>query len=274
MAIPQPLILIIAIFSVFIIGLFDYLITIDLSLSICYLIPIVIVTRYINKQAGIFLSVLSAIDWYIAEGAAKAELHPLLLLWNTIVRLVVFLMVVYLISALKVSYERERKIARIDGLTSIYNRRYFLEILQSESIRAIRYQHCLTLVYFDVDNFKAINDRLGHAQGDKLLRLIAQTVQKNIRETDIISRLGGDEFGLLLPETDYQAAQFVLKRVRQKLLAAVEKNSFDVGFSMGAITFTDLPDSIDDMVEQVDKSMYKVKNNGKNGLEHKLYQLH
>lgn len=274
MVIPQPLMLIIAIFMVVVIGLIDYLIIVDLSLSICYLIPIVIVTRYINKQAGIILSVLSTIIWYVAEGAAKAELYPVFLVWNTMVRLTVFLIVVYLLSALKDSYERVQKVARIDGLTSICNRRYFLEILQHESMCAIRYQRCLTLVYFDVDNFKAINDELGHAQGDKLLRLIAQTVQTNIRQTDIIARLGGDEFALLLPETNYQAAQFVLKRVRQKLLTAVAKHSFNVGFSIGAITFTDLPDSIDDMLEEVDKSMYQVKNNGKNALEHHLYQLH
>ncbi len=274
MAVSQPLILIIALFSIFIIGWIDYLIVVDLSLSICYLIPIVICARYISTKTGIFLSCLSAIIWYLAEGVAKVEIHPLLLFWNTIVRLIVFLIVVYLLSALKESYERVQKLACIDSLTSICNRRYFLEILQHETIRAVRYQRCLTLVYFDVDNFKTVNDDLGHAQGDKLLRLIAQTVQINIRETDTIARLGGDEFALLLPETDYQAAQFVLKRVQQKLLAAVAKHSFDVGFSMGAITFTDLPDTIDDMLEEVDKSMYQVKNNGKNGLEHQLYQLH
>ncbi len=273
MVIPQSAILIIAIFSIFIIGWIDYLIIIDLSLSICYLIPIIIVTRYVNKKVGILLSILSAISWYIAESVAKVELHSFLLLWNTMVRLTVFLIVIYLVSNLRNAYEQEKKLARIDGLTKIYNRRYFVDILKIESKRAIRYQRCLTLVYFDVDNFKAVNDRLGHAQGDKLLCLIAQIVQIAIRKSDIVARFGGDEFALLLPETDYQEAQVVLKRIQQQLLAAAQANAFNVGFSMGAITFTDLPDSIDAMLEQVDNLMYQVKHHGKNSLNHKLYQL-
>lgn len=106
---------------------------------------------------------------------------------------------VHLLSELKKAYEREKILAHTDGLTKVYNRRYFLDILSLEAKRSIRYNHYLTLAYFDVDNFKPINDNLGHTQGDKLLCLIATTVKKNIRQTDIVARLGGDEFALLLP---------------------------------------------------------------------------
>ena len=270
MSISRPKILTLGILSVLLIGLIDYLIILDVSLSICYLIPIFIVTRYVNKTSGIFLSVISDVFWYLAEYKAKTDLNTLLLLWNTIVRLTVFLTVVHLLSALKDAYEREKTLARVDGLTKIYTRRYFLEILRVESKRAIRYQRCLTLVYFDVDNFKNVNDSLGHIKGDELLCLITHTVRNSIRETDIFSRLGGDEFALLLPETDYQPAQLVLNRLQQKLSKVVKENSFEVGFSMGAVTFLELPESIDTMLERVDKLMYQVKSSGKNGLKHQL----
>ncbi len=270
MSLSQPKILTIGILSVLLIGLIDYLIPIDISLSICYLIPIFIVTRYVARTPGFLLSIVSGLIWYLAEYLAKTHLSVLLLLWNTIVIVTVFLIVVYLLSALKDAYEREQNLARIDGLTQVYNRRYFWEILRLESKRALRYQRGLTLVYIDVDNFKLVNDRFGHVRGDHLLCLIADTVRNSLREPDILARLGGDEFALLLPETDYQPAELILQRIQQKLAKAAQDNSFDVGFSMGAITFLDSPESVDNMLEQVDRLMYQVKNSGKNGLKHQL----
>ena len=254
---------------IFSIGLLDYLIVVDLSLSICYLIPIAIATRYVGKKLGILLSVFSSLLWYVAEVAAKANLFYLLLVWNTLVRLTVFLVVVHLLSALNQAYQKEKEIARIDGLTKICNRRYFLDILQIETKRSIRYGRYLTLAYFDVDNFKLVNDRYGHHQGDRLLYLIANTVKKSIRETDVVARMGGDEFTLLLPETDYKSAHLALQRIHKQLVNAVKTNNYDVSFSIGAVTFVSFPDTISKMLEQVDDLMYRVKRNGKSDLEHK-----
>lgn len=253
------------------IGLLDYKIVIDLALSICYLIPIAIATRYVGKKTGILLSVLSALLWYIAEATAKADLYYLLLVWNTLVRLIVFLVIVHLLAALNKAYQKEQKMARIDELTQICNRRYFLDVLQTETKRSIRYGRYLTLAYFDVDNFKFVNDRYGHQEGDKLLYLIANTVEKTIRETDVVGRMGGDEFALLLPETNYKSAHLALQRIQNQLVNAVKNQNFEVGFSIGAVTFVYFPDTTGKMLEQVDSLMYQVKNQGKSGLKHKCY---
>lgn len=263
--------LIFGIICIVIIGLIDYFITIDLALSVCYLLPIFIVTRDINKNAGIVLSIISAIIWGIAEYNAKSNLYPLLILWNTSVRLITFLIIVFLVSSLNEAYEQEKILARTDDLTKTYNRRYFLEVFHLEIKRAIRYQHCLTLVYFDVDNFKLVNDSLGHHQGDELLCLIANLVRHSIRETDIFARLGGDEFAILLIETGYLEAELALKRIQQNLMQTVKKHDFPISFSIGAITFPQPPDSLDKMLEQVDHLMYQVKKQGKNGLLHHLW---
>ena len=255
--------------SVVLIGIINYSIAVDISLSICYLVPISLTTIHTNKQTGIFLSISSAFGWYLAE-AAKSKLNYPILFWNTLVCLSVFVIVVYLLDTLKNSYEREKTLACIDGLTQVYNRRYFLDTLTIESKRAIRYQRYLTLAYFDVDNFKAVNDRFGHGRGDKLLVLIADTVKNTIRETDTIARLGGDEFALLLPEIDCQAARLVLTRVFQRLTQAVQQQGLEVGFSIGAVTFTELPSSVELMLERVDKLMYQTKLEGKNQLNHQL----
>ena len=207
---------------VLIISIVDYIIVIDISLSILYLLPISLTSWYSTRWFSFILVLISTVGWFIAEFAAKTNLHWLLLFWNTAVRLIVFLTIAYLISSLKIAYEKEKKLARTDGLTGIINQRFFLELLRLEYKRSIRYDHYLTLAYLDLDNFKEINDRFGHYVGDKLLRLIAQTIQKQIRETDTIARLGGDEFALLLPETHYETGKVTLQRIQQILKTTIE----------------------------------------------------
>lgn len=85
--------------------------------------------------------------------------------------------------------------------------------------------------------------------------------------------MGGDEFVLLLPEIDYRSARLVLQRIQKQLINAVKIKNFDVGFSIGAVTFTSFPNTTSQMLEQVDRLMYQIKNNGKNGLEHQLWNV-
>lgn len=257
--------------AVIVISFVDYLVTVDLSLSILYLLPISFVSWYGKKWFAILLVLISTIGWFVAESAAKTNLPFLVLLWNATVRLIVFLTIALLLSNLKTAYEREKKLSRTDGLTGIANRRYFLELLRIEYKRSLRYERCLTLAYFDLDNFKQINDRFGHSTGDKLLKTIAQTIQTQIRETDTVTRLGGDEFALLLPEINYEAAKYVLKRLQQGLMTAIEAYSPPVSFSIGAVTFLSLPDSIESITAEADSLMYEVKKSGKNRLEHRVF---
>ena len=258
-------------FAVLTIAVIDYFIVIDISLSILYLLPISFISWYGKRWFSVFLVGVSTIGWFVAESAAKTNLPIVLLWWNTAVRLIVFLTIASLLSNLKIAYEKEKDLARIDGLTGIVNQRFFRELLEMEYKRSFRYGHCLTLVYFDLDNFKQINDRFGHNAGDKLLKIIAQTTHKNIRETDTVARLGGDEFALLLPETNYKAGKSVLYRLQQKLKTAIEAYSPPVSLSIGAVTFLSLPNSIERMLEEVDRLMYQVKKSGKNSLEHQVF---
>ena len=261
----------IGLLAVVIISILDYLIVIDISLSILYLLPISLTSWYAQRWFSIFLVLMSTVGWFIAESAAKTNINVLLLLWNTGVRLIVFLTIAYLFSNLKIAYEKEKRLAQIDGLTGIFNQRFFLELLRMEYKRSLRFGHCLTLAYLDVDNFKHINDRFGHSTGDKLLKIIAKTIKKEIRETDIIARLGGDEFALLLPETNHEAGSSVLYRLQQNLMTAIKAYSPPVSFSIGAVTFLSLPNSINEMLDEADSLMYQVKKSGKNNIQHQIF---
>jgi len=118
----------------------------------------------------------------------------------------------------------------------------------------------------DLDNFKKVNDSLGHAVGDELLVEVAATLKTNLRDSDLVGRLGGDEFAVLLPETDANAARSVLEKLRLLLLDKMDAYGADITFSIGAATFLDLPESLETMIRFADETMYSIKGHGKNGV--------
>jgi diguanylate cyclase (GGDEF)-like protein len=257
---------------VLLIGGIDYLVAADVSLSIFYLIPIAFTTWYAGEAAGIFISICSAIAWFIANEFMGKLVHDLagIPYWNAAVRFGFYLVTTYLLSELRSSLEREKNLARTDSITGIANRRLFYELTQLEIQRASRYGHPITLVFIDIDNFKDVNNKLGDKMGDKLLQEVAQTLHGNIRGTDIIARIEGDEFALLLPGTGYEPSQIVIERLQKQLVEAVEYHQWSVSFTIVAITFMCHPKSVDEMIEKADFLMYKVKNSGNQGIEHNI----
>ena len=260
----------IGLISVLLISLVDYYVVIDISLSILYLLPIAFISWNETKKFSLVLVLICTLGWFVAEWAAKSNMHSSILIWNTTVRLVVFSTIAYLLSDLKSAYEREKNLAQTDALTGIVNRRFFIETLQLEYQRSLRYDRPFTLAYLDLDNFKQINDRFGHQTGDKLLKIVAQTMQKQVRQVDTAARLGGDEFALLLPETNYENGNIVLNRLQTNVMNAISAYS-PVSLSIGAITFIDLPDTVDKAINNVDGLMYQVKKGGKDGLIHQRF---
>ena len=167
---------------------------------------------------------------------------------------------------LKDALERERSAARVDFLTGILNRRGFYEIAGSESQRSRRYKRPLSLVYVDLDNFKGVNDSMGHDAGDELLIQVAAVIHSEVRGTDTVGRLGGDEFAVLLPETDQEQGRIVVDKVQKQLMEAMQEKQWPVTFSIGLISFNVPPESIDEMVREADRVMYSVKLKGKNSI--------
>jgi diguanylate cyclase (GGDEF)-like protein len=119
-----------------------------------------------------------------------------------------------------------------------------------------------------VDDFKLVNDRLGHSAGDRLLMLVADTLRANVRAVDVVARLGGDEFAVLMPETDDRSAQVMLRRVRRQLLEAARLKGWPVTFSAGLITWVEPPPGVDEMLRTADELMYTAKRHGKNSVSH------
>lgn len=174
-------------------------------------------------------------------------------------RAVVFGVTVFLVQRLAASRSQEHRLSRQDPLTGLANRRRFLERLEAELNRARRSGRPLTLVFLDCDRFKAINDSFGHLAGDRVLKTAAATLGESIRSYDLAARWGGDEFLLLLPETDEQAAKAVVERVDRQLQAVVQSRGWDLSVSMGVLTAAQPRESAEELIARADAAMYRAK---------------
>ena len=165
-------------------------------------------------------------------------------------------------------FEHEQVLARTDGLTHLYNRRYFFELATREFVLSKRYQRSLTVILFDIDGFKTANDTFGHALGDAILAQISQVARLQIREVDILARYGGDEFTILLPETNSEQAFITAERIRQSVADThidAGNASISVTLSLGVAEILHAQDrSIEDIIRRSDKALYQAKQKGKN----------
>lgn len=263
-----PAIITIALLLVAAVGLFDGVTGPDYSFSAFYLVPVVLTAWYAGRGAAIFIAISSAAAWLAADIASKTYYEDsLALLWNDIMELSLFLFAAFVISALKGRLDCEEELSRTDQLTGIANRRCFGELADAEIRRSRRYKDPFTVIYLDIDNFKTVNDTLGHSEGDLLLRQVAATITLSIRESDTVARLGGDEFGLLMPETGAEAAVTVATHLFASLKADVEQH-WPVTFSIGMVTYRIAPENTNEMIRIADQLMYEVKNAGKDELRH------
>jgi diguanylate cyclase (GGDEF)-like protein len=252
-------------------GVADQLSGPNVSFHIFYTVPVFLVAWYAGRGAGLVMCAASALSWLLAAaGAFDHPASPLTPYWNMAVRLGFMLVLAHLASAFRKSLEHERGLARRDFLTGAVNARHFDELAASEINRARRHRHPFTVAYMDVDNFKLVNDRHGHNAGDRLLRVVADTIRRNVRVVDAVARLGGDEFAVLMPETGEEAAQLVVRRVRRRLLEAVRAEGWPVTFSIGVVTWDAPPDSVGEMLRAADAQMYAAKRHGKNAVRHKV----
>lgn len=245
----------------------------DFQIGQFYIIPIIVVTWYIGRNAGIIIATISILLWIVYDfftlQTLSQGLAPGL---NEIFRLIIYIFIIQLAHKLRTLLINLQEMSVTDPLTGISNRRSFMKGAQRELDRARRYKHELSLVYMDLDNFKTVNDTLGHHAGDQLLKEVAQTLNGHTRTTDIVARMGGDEFCVLLVETGRDNSILVYNKLEKLILKIMDNNNWPVTMSSGIVTYLDKPDSVDEMIAEADKIMYKVKHSGKNKLIHHDYR--
>ena len=264
----KPFWIITGVALLFVVGILNYWTGYEIAFSLFYLLPIGLVTWFASRRLGILISFASAGVWLsvdILSGAVYS--YPAIYLWNTIVRLSFFLITVFFLRTGK-ALEHEKAFSQTDYVTGAVNARFFHVLAQREFDRAARYGSPVTIVYMDIDNFKVINDSFGHAMGNKLLYEITKCMERNVRKTDIVARVGGDEFAILLLEAGPDAARMILSKMQSELLREMQENNWPVTFSIGVLTFTDPRHSVDEAINMADRTMYSVKNSGKNNISY------
>jgi diguanylate cyclase (GGDEF)-like protein len=167
--------------------------------------------------------------------------------------------------------QRAQELSVTDDLTKLYNSRYLNQVLRREAKRASRSGRPLSLLFIDLDGFKGVNDTHGHLFGSRALVEAAAVIRGSARETDVVSRFGGDEFALVLPDTGAEGAYAVGARIRERLAAhpflADDGLNIRLSCSVGVATLPDVAASAEELMHAADKAMYVVKESGKNGIQ-------
>ncbi len=268
---PKPRIVRLAWLFLLFAGLLDYLTGQVAIFDTFYLVSVLLTSWFVSRQSGLLFAVGGAVASYFIN-----ELHDSGLqfvhLWNFAMRLIIFLFIAQLLLSLRKRLENETSLARTDFLTGVGNARAFFDLAEMELSRSRRYRHPLTIAYVDLDNFKKVNDTMGHSEGDKVLTTVANTMRRTLRGSDFPARLGGDEFAILLPETDYAQSQVIAQRLRTHLLEASKAHQWPVTFSMGVLTCSEPPINIKTLIDEADALMYKVKQSGKNAIRHSIFK--
>ena len=255
----------------------DFLTGDEILLYVLHLLPVTLLAWGGGIFAGLAGAVVSAGFVLVTYVAATGEFRSIHV-WQAVVSGTSSGAVATAVAGLRRGHDRilalltaERRLAREDPLTSLASARAFHERLALEVDRMRRHDAPLSLLYLDLDDFKKVNDERGHLAGDQLLSRVGRVLQAHTRRIDLCSRVGGDEFAVLMPETGAEDAQHVSDRIRTAMLSSFAEGGASVGMSAGLGTFTKPPIDAQAPVGLVDQLMYAAKREGKNRIVAKTF---
>lgn len=264
-------VLVVASVVLLLIGILDYASGEELASSVFYFLPVAIVGwRFGYRTSGVF-ALFSTLVWVLVIlvlGMPYSSLFAAV--WDGMSRFSIYFAFAVLLGHVRQSLEQARQMAMTDHLTGVANARYFIELAERELEHCRRHGRPFTLAYIDIDDFKDVNDEIGHSGGDRVIKAVADALQSSIRRVDHIARQGGDEFMLFLHEVDAQHAGLVLQQIHSRAKTLLEGNGCAVTLSIGAMTWIDPPGSLDVAIHTADHVMYEVKRGEKGKVIHRV----
>jgi diguanylate cyclase (GGDEF)-like protein len=251
--------------QVFLIGL-AFAVDMGLDTGIIFLPVYVLLVNVGAWLGGSVLGLLSAFgitSALVISWTSSGRMGAWMIFLNVALLVLCFVVEVLLTTKAMDALRQERTRSTTDALTGLPNRRSFFRGLGSRISQMARHGIPFAVAYIDCDDFKLINDRMGHDEGDKVLRAVASGMRAATRYGDLPARLGGDEFAVLLPDASSDAASQVVRRLKDRLDADMATGGWKVSFSIGVVAFRTAPDDAGHALRLADALMYKVKHGGK-----------
>lgn len=227
------------------------------------IVPVFLVAWFGGLAQGIAASVLAACMWVAGDLLSGREwTKGWIPFVNGLVRLATYCFIAFLAARIRALLRHQAEMATRDSLTGLMNQRAFFEAGQAEALRASRYGHPMAVVFLDLDDFKVLNDTLGHDAGNEALVAVGDALTKALRSTDSVARLGGDEFAVLLHEIGEKSAVAAARKMSEKVEAALEAYP-PVTASIGVVWYEWPRGEFKAMLKAADAQMYEVKHGGK-----------
>jgi diguanylate cyclase (GGDEF)-like protein len=271
---PKPVLTLVGILLVLAIGSLDTVTSYDVSVSLLYFFPIILIAWFEGRLPSIMISVFSAITWVVSDLlSGHVYSHYTVPFWNAIMMVGMFLTVAYAVTTGKKLFIKEHEHEITDDLTGVANIRSFYEQARTEISRSDISKRPLTLAYIDVDNIKQVNDIFGHIVGDYLLHEAAQIMRSTVRSTDIISRLEGAKFAILMPDTKNENATAIIYKVQERLLSLVKKHGWPAMFNIGVVTCDGTVCTLSKLIATAEDLMNAAKGSGHNMVKNRILDL-
>jgi diguanylate cyclase (GGDEF)-like protein len=238
---------------------------------IFYLPIITLICWLVNVRAAVALSLVCSVLWLVDDLLIGGRPLPgWSHYWISVVHFTFFVVVASVLWRLREAYERAQAASTVDALTGLANSRAFLTRCQRQSEECGETGQPLSVAMLDCDNFKSVNDQLGHLAGDHLLQVAAQSMQAAVRPEDLVARLGGDEFALLMPCTTQAQAEAIVECLRVEVDDSLLNRGWPVTLSAGVVTFARPPESVDVLIREADRLMYETKRSRKGSVRYAL----
>jgi len=235
----------------------------EIPLQVLYIFPLTAMAIHCEKTSLVVGAVILSIVFQVVTLLAHENVSASSKITIALIILASNAMVASVARYARAHYLEAERLASIDWLTGLHNRRSIELVTDKEIARHKRYGGVFSFALVDLDNFKDLNDSRGHSVGDEALKLLAEVLRKHTRESDTVARLGGDEFAILMPNTQAVDSVRLCQQLSRKVATRMADAAFPVTVSIGCTTFEQTPEATSEIFEKADKAMYSAKANGK-----------
>ena len=241
-------------------GVLDFATRIEMHFLLLYLIPIFLGSWFISRDVGVTLAIFGSLVWFLTDSlSGRAYSSPWIAYWNLLMRSGVFVIFAFTQASLKSKLDELSNLASRDFITGLPNGRAFYEVAAKEMSRASGLEP-MTLACIDVSGIQLVNERQGYPAGDQMMCTIAHTIRENVARPDLVGRLAGTTFAVLLPKTASSGANLALEQLHNVLKDERRKHSHPLNFYISAVACTKAPRTVAELMQEADSQMARMKN--------------